>query len=317
MLKLPANPAGKEPPKRLPISPPGENWKGKDGRAWRVQVLKVLRTLKGRTVILDENHSSWYRAPQGLSSEALARLTDFRVDADGVLDAAAEWTAFGVGKWEGGGYLGISPLVLFDPTTGAGSDLGEVVDIHSVALVNDPNLPIPALNASLIMTTPAQTDPVVASAPEPAVEIAPVIDVTAQINACLAPVIEGFKGLQGALTALVEKLATPAPVLAPAMNAAQLHEQAQQAQLKSLQALGKVGPSAEAAAIFVRATRTPEDLAATVAEYAKLPSLVNQPVVGAANSAVSPPSAGKFSPDEIRTAKILGKKVEDLYPERA
>lgn len=209
-LTLPAAPEG-EPPSALPILPSGGALFGKDGRSWTVDAMEVLRRLAGRLVVLDENHSTYLRAPRGEEAPAMARLSQFAIREDGSLWAEnVEWTKIGREKYENGEYLGISPIVVFDPAPNLDNTefLGTVVDIHSVALVNDPNLPMPALNASEMAENSSKSENNPAAPPVPAP------DLGATIGAAIAQALAPFAAR---LDELAKKLeAAPAPAPAPA-----------------------------------------------------------------------------------------------------
>lgn len=303
-------------------------WYGKDGRSWHLsRPDHLLSRLGGRTVILDENHATFYDAPAGKPSPAMARMSNFSMDPRGVIWAnTVDWTAAGKQKWSEGAYLGLSPVVLFDPNSREGSDLGEVVDIQSVALVNDPNLPIPAVNASQISMAKTNTEntpntPAPAAQPEapksepqaPAPDLS--AQITAAVNTALSPVVAALQALPAALAALAPKPGDAAPVAAP--NAAQVHAQSVSAECEKLISAGKIYNTAEDRAIFALSCPTPEALKISVAAYEKRAPLVNQPI-SAPNSSVtrSPGAAEPFTSDQVKIMKLHGWKPEDLYTER-
>lgn len=122
--------------------PAGQLLKGRDGRAFSIRdqqaILAHLASLK-RPVLLDENHSAVHRAPRGESSPAAGWLSDFKFEAAG-LSAAVQFTPYGRDLIATQSYRYLSPALLHDA--------GVVIGLHSVALTNDPNLELPALNST-------------------------------------------------------------------------------------------------------------------------------------------------------------------------
>ncbi len=313
MLTLPAAPKGKRPT-RLPLTPAGEFLYGKDGRMWRMpDPLGVLRALRDRVVILDENHSTYLKAGRGESAPAMARLSDFTIHDDGSIWAeTVEWTARGGEVYDGGDYLGLSPVVIFDPSVSPENSngvLGDVIDIHSVALVNDPNLPMPALNAREIMKAPNSKDPQTPATPAAVPESAPVVTPPAAVAPDLSTQIkDGFASVIEVLKALV-----PAPVVAPvqaAANASDVHLAACNAACELHIKNAKLPNTPAARAHFLRQTKDAASLAEVSAYYDEAP-----PIVATNAAELTPPASGNqktYSADEIKICKMFGRKPEDL-----
>lgn len=193
LFQFPATPKG-ERPKRLPILPGGDVIRGEDGRAWTVgDRLKLLARLQTKGVlIVDENHALVRKAKAGEASPACARLSDFAMHADGSISGATEWTAYGENAVDGGHYIGLSPVLLYDPRRATVDTLGEVVGIHSLSLVNEPNLELPALNDTELG---AQTEP----------EMTPE-DIAAAVNSAISSALPALlKPLQDELAELKAK----------------------------------------------------------------------------------------------------------------
>jgi len=86
-------------------------------------------------------------APKGEPAPASGWLSDWRFDTEG-LTAAVEWTPIGTELFSKKAYRYLSPALLHDGVGGKNdTTMGNVIGLHSVALTNDPNLDLPALNS--------------------------------------------------------------------------------------------------------------------------------------------------------------------------
>ncbi len=303
-INLPASPKG-ELPGRLPILPAGPTLYGKDMRSWRIgDPYALLRRLEGRTLVLDENHSTYLKAPRGESAPALARLSNFSLQSDGSVWAnTVEWTKYGKETYASGGYLGLSPVILFDPShTADDTALGEVVDIHSMALVNDPNLPMPALNAAEVSMSASKTETPIVPPVVPPPFVMP--DFAALFSAALAPVVELLSGLKVSIEAL-----QPAAHQAAA-NAASLdsHGNAVKAALEGFISAGKISNDDASRNRFLAHCTTPADLAREVTHYGNAPTLV---ALNAANLN-APLGEKKYSEAQTRIAKLFGRTPDQI-----
>jgi phage I-like protein len=123
---------------------PAGRFIGRDGRWWindqPDQVIANIKTV-GRDVALDVNHASEIKAPQGEESPARGWFPmDSFENRNGEIWARLELNAAGRAAVEGREYRYLSPAIVFDPQT------NRVISIKSVALTNQHNLDLPALN---------------------------------------------------------------------------------------------------------------------------------------------------------------------------
>ena len=131
-------------PARIDLLPAGKRIVGRDGRSWNnpdpARVADQANN-RGIDLVLDFEHASELKAPQGDPAPAAGWLHDLRVEPDGRLTAAINrWTPRGEQAVRDGEYRYISPAVLYDPKT------MDIVGIGSAGLTNKPNLPLAALN---------------------------------------------------------------------------------------------------------------------------------------------------------------------------
>ncbi len=248
-------------PKRIPVCPAGALIKGEDGRAWsakdRPAVLARLNAA-GRKLVLDENHSMIRSAPKGGPSPALALLSDFREDAAGVVYAeTVEWTKYG--EANAPNYVGISPVLKHRAQRGIFLEtevLGDLTDLHSVSLVNDPNLELPALNDREITQ---ETD-----------EMTP-----EQLAAALAPFTAAITALTADVAALKAKPVETETVIAPNNAEAKVKlELSINSCLQKHVDAGKIKPDDASAAYFRTMATSEETLATMDAHYTAQKPLV-------------------------------------------
>lgn len=131
-------------PARIDLLPAGKRIVGRDGRSWNNPdpdgVVDQVNNL-GIDLVLDFEHASELKAPQGDPAPAAGWLHDLRVEPDGRITAAIDrWTPRGEQAVRDGEYRYVSPAVLYDPET------MDIVGIASAGLTNKPNLPLAALN---------------------------------------------------------------------------------------------------------------------------------------------------------------------------
>jgi phage I-like protein len=154
------------------LLPAGE-FVGRDGRpgnglTWKLsdaqgQALAARLTAKHATVQfnLDYEHQAMLADKNGQPAPASGWATAFEWRAGvGLFALNVQWTANAKRMIEGGEYKYISPVIVFDKTT------GEVSDVLNASLVNIPNLDLnpvaqermAALNAQFSTTNPEPTD---------------------------------------------------------------------------------------------------------------------------------------------------------------
>lgn len=131
-------------PYRIDLLPAGRRIVGRDGRSWNnphPERVADQANNRGIDLVLDFEHASELKAPQGDPAPAAGWLHDLRVEEDGRLTAAVNrWTPRGEQAVRDGEYRYISPAVLYDQKT------MNIVGIGSAGLTNKPNLPLAALN---------------------------------------------------------------------------------------------------------------------------------------------------------------------------
>lgn len=262
LLKAPAKAEDGSLPKRIPVLPAGDLIKGEDGRAWTARDRKsVLERLNrpGNKLVLDENHSSIRKAPKGGPSPALAFLSDFVEDEDGVMYAnSVEWTPYG--QTSALNYGGISPVLLHRPGNAIIGDtkvLGEVTNLHSVALCNDPNLELPALNDKEFSVSEENS-----MDPQKLAEL-----INTAVAAAVAP-----------LAAKLEALETPAPNSQQAAPEAELAVAVNSA-LEGYISAGKIKNTEEDRADFIALASDKDKLAALKRRYDAAQPLVTSEVL--------------------------------------
>lgn len=131
-----------EIPDRLELLPGGGRITGRDGRYWindRPQAVVDFLAARKVDLVLDYNHASELKAPNGEESPAAGWLKDARVEPNGAITAAVEWTKRGKEAVQSREYRYVSPVILYDKTL-------HIRGLSSVALTNKPNLFTPALN---------------------------------------------------------------------------------------------------------------------------------------------------------------------------
>lgn len=131
-------------PERVELLPGGKRITGRDGRSWtnpHPEAVVERVNNAGIDLVLDFEHASEIKAPQGEPAPAAAWLSDLRVEDDGRITAAVkEWTPAGEAAVLNREYRYISPAVNYHPRT------MEIVGFSSAGLTNKPNLPLSALN---------------------------------------------------------------------------------------------------------------------------------------------------------------------------
>lgn len=131
-------------PEWLELLPAGDVVEGRDGRSWfnpePQQVIAMTQQL-GKDIVLDWEHATELKAPQGDKAPAAAWIKDLEV-RDGAIWGRLEWTKDGHASVTSREYRYISPV--FDYT----KDSNRIMRITSAGLTNKPNLYLTALNQS-------------------------------------------------------------------------------------------------------------------------------------------------------------------------
>ncbi|HGY4723292.1 TPA: phage protease [Citrobacter amalonaticus] len=138
-------------PEWLPMIPAG-TFTGRDGRSWvNNQPEAVIRaTLSYPKLPFDVEHATELKGPKGDKAPAIGWLDDYRISAEGAIEAHVEWNEDGAELIRGKNYL------YYSPAFGYTAD-GQVTRLSSAGLTNKPNLDLPALNSEEnTMTVPVQ-----------------------------------------------------------------------------------------------------------------------------------------------------------------
>lgn len=136
--ELPTEPAA---PEWLMLIPAGEEVETRDSRSWiNDSPETVVAMLRARNAFLpiDYEHATELKAPKGEMAPAAGWLEEFEV-RDGAVFGRVNWTPAGLAAVTNREYRYISPVLLHDKQL-------RVRSLSSVALVNKPNMLLPALN---------------------------------------------------------------------------------------------------------------------------------------------------------------------------
>ncbi len=115
---------------------------GRDGREWvndQPGLLLDAQNALARDIPVDLEHATELLAPKGAPAPAVGWIKELRVDGGRVM-GRVEWTETGRNAVESKSYRYLSPVILYEKTT------GRIRGITSVALTNRPNLYLSALN---------------------------------------------------------------------------------------------------------------------------------------------------------------------------
>lgn len=128
-------------PERVMLFPAGRELVGRDGQRWVFDAEKARDATAANQahIPLDFNHATELKVKHGDETPAAGWITQVDVQ-EGSLWGSVEWTDKGRYAVMARHYRYLSPAFLFDEKT---REVGRVV---SVALVNKPNLRLPALN---------------------------------------------------------------------------------------------------------------------------------------------------------------------------
>ena len=131
---------GDEPPEWMLVLPAGAVIHGRDGRTFHSPGAAAVLAAQANQpdIPVDINHSELSQAPAGLPSPACGWIRGYERRGD-ELWARVEWTRRGREAIKNREYRYHSPVYLPDSA-------GRIGHIHSVALVNRPNLDLPALS---------------------------------------------------------------------------------------------------------------------------------------------------------------------------
>lgn len=131
-----------DPPEWIQLLPEGERIEGRDGRAWlndRPAEIVGAFTADGRDVVIDWEHATELKAPQGEPAPAAGWIREQEL-RNGAPWGRVEWTPRGRESILNREYRYYSPVLLYEKQT------GRIVAIRSLGLTNKPNLHLAALN---------------------------------------------------------------------------------------------------------------------------------------------------------------------------
>lgn len=317
---------GGDPPKRIVVLPSGPEIRGRDGRAWAVKDrAAILAQLSQRPILLDENHASVHAAPNGQPSPAAGWLSDFSFTDQG-LEAAVEWTPYGLDLFSKKAYRYVSPA-LFHTAQSASGVLGAVRGLHSVGLTNSPNLDLPALNSqdhTMKLTAEQLTAlGLAADATDEQIAAKIVAVVQAQPKGVAPELGSVLSKIQDTLAGLVAaKGSTGAAVAAVAGNAtaepSEAHSIAVNAVVDAAITAGKVAPGSKAAFVKQGGT-TLESLKLLQELIASLPVLVatNAGGLGTGGGGNGGSGASKLTPEQQAICKDLGVSEAEFLKSRS
>jgi phage I-like protein len=129
-------------PDWIQLLPAGPRIQGADGRAWTLDDPAALITAfqhRHTPLVIDWEHASEHRAPQGLDAPAAGWIQALEL-RDGQVWGQVEWTGRARQQIQNKEYRYLSPVFTYR------KDTQQIVALTSVGLTNQPNLPLTALN---------------------------------------------------------------------------------------------------------------------------------------------------------------------------
>lgn len=131
-----------EAPEWVELLPAGPAIQGQDGRAWTLpdpETLVAAFAQRHTPLVIDWEHASEHRAPQGLDAPAAGWIDRLEVRG-GAIWGHVEWTPRAAGQIQAREYRYLSPVFSYQKTD------DRIVQLLSAGLTNQPNLPLTALN---------------------------------------------------------------------------------------------------------------------------------------------------------------------------
>ena len=134
---------GSPPPDWIQLLPAGPAITGADGRAWTLPdpaALLTNFTARNKPLVVDWEHSSEHRAPQGLDAPAAGWID--RLEArNGAIWGHVDWTPKAAQQIAAKEYRFLSPVFTYAKTG------HQIIALVSAGLTNQPNLSMTALNS--------------------------------------------------------------------------------------------------------------------------------------------------------------------------
>lgn len=129
-------------PDWIELLPAGPTIQGQDGRAWTLpdpQALVAAFAQRHAALVVDWEHASEHRAPHGLDAPAAGWIDQLEVRA-GAVWGRVTWTEKAAAQITAREYRYLSPVFAYQKAD------QRIVQLLSVGLTNQPNLPLTALN---------------------------------------------------------------------------------------------------------------------------------------------------------------------------
>lgn len=136
------------PPAWIELIPPGPDVAGNDGRRWRNDdphtiVAAFQQRYRAVPMVIDYEHASEHRAPQGLDAPAAGWIDRLEVRQGGsIWGHVQQWTERAAQMIKAREYRFLSPVFTFEKAT------SKIRALVSAALTNSPNLNMTALNVA-------------------------------------------------------------------------------------------------------------------------------------------------------------------------
>ncbi len=131
------------PPDWVELVPAGPEVVGVDGRRWlndRPDQIVTAFQQRRRPLVIDWEHATEHRAPQGLDAPAAGWVDRLEVRAGAIWGHVQTWTARARQQLTTRAYRYLSPVFLFEKAS------SRIVALTSAGLTNTPNLALVALN---------------------------------------------------------------------------------------------------------------------------------------------------------------------------
>lgn len=186
-------PADGSVPSEIELIQPGQVLIGRDGRSWiNDDPAGVVAALveRGADLVVDFEHSTEIKAPNGEEAPAAAWVNGFEVRQGGSIWGKVTWTPRGSAAVTNREYKYLSPVLIYEKLT------GRVKSLSSIGLVNKPNLYNQALNREQRKDSPMDLKElaVLCGLPE---------------TATLAQIIEACKKMKADMAAAMNRAETP------------------------------------------------------------------------------------------------------------
>lgn len=133
---------GSPPPEWIQLLPAGPAIRGSDGRVWTLPdpaPLITAFTARNKPLVVDWEHASELRAPQGLDAPAAGWIDQIEERA-GAIYGHVEWTPKAAAQIQAKEYRFLSPAFTYQKAD------ARIIELISAGLTNQPNLNLTALN---------------------------------------------------------------------------------------------------------------------------------------------------------------------------